>query len=250
MPITSGWPSLQPGETFCTVPATVALGAGWQAALGELTKHRRLARRPHADNERLTVIYNDYMNTLMGDPTTARLLPLVDAAADAGVEAFCIDAGWYDDTMQGFAGWWDYVGEWQPSTVRFPNGIIGGARPDTGTRACPRALVGARSCRCAQPDGGSAARRRLLLPARTPSGRSRALSPGPAPSGRSGPPGRHRGPLGRRPGCRLLQVRLQHQPWPGHRRGRHECRCGPAGAQPSSAGLVGRTARPAPERDY
>ena len=115
--------ALQPGETFCTVPATVALGAGWQAAVGELTKHRRLARRPHADNERLTVIYNDYMNTLMGDPTTARLLPLVDAAAEAGVEAFCIDAGWYDDTMQGFAGWWDSVGEWQPSTVRFPNGI-------------------------------------------------------------------------------------------------------------------------------
>jgi alpha-galactosidase len=115
--------ALLPGETFCTVPATVALGAGWQAALGELTKHRRLARRPHADNERLTVIYNDYMNTLMGDPTTARLLPLVDAAAEAGVEAFCIDAGWYDTTMQGFAGWWDYVGEWQPSAVRFPNGI-------------------------------------------------------------------------------------------------------------------------------
>jgi alpha-galactosidase len=115
--------ALKPGETFCTVPATVALGVGWQAAVGELTKHRRLARRPHPDNERLTVIYNDYMNTLMGDPTTERLLPLVDAAAEAGVEAFCIDAGWYDTTMQGFAGWWDYVGEWQPSPVRFPNGI-------------------------------------------------------------------------------------------------------------------------------
>jgi alpha-galactosidase len=25
--------------------------------------------------------------------------------------------------MQGFAGWWDYVGEWQPSSVRFPSGI-------------------------------------------------------------------------------------------------------------------------------
>jgi len=114
---------LRPGETFCTVPATVALGLGWQAALGEVTKHRRLARRPHPDNQRLTVIYNDYMNTLMGDPTTERLLPLVDAAADAGAEAFCIDAGWYDTTMQGFAGWWDYVGEWQPSSVRFPNSI-------------------------------------------------------------------------------------------------------------------------------
>jgi hypothetical protein len=114
---------LRPGETFCTVPATVALGVGWQAALRELTKHRRLARRPHPDNERLTVIYNDYMNTLMGDATTKRLLSLVDAAAEASADAFCIDAGRYDTTMQGFAGWWDYVGEWQPSIVRFPNGI-------------------------------------------------------------------------------------------------------------------------------
>ena len=114
---------LRPGENFRTVPATIALGVGWQAAVAELTRHRRLTRRTHPDNERLTLIYNDYMNTLMGDPTTERLLPLIDAAAEAGAEAFCIDAGWYDNTKEGFAGWWDCVGEWQPSTVRFPNGI-------------------------------------------------------------------------------------------------------------------------------
>jgi alpha-galactosidase len=114
---------LRPGENFCTVPATITIGVGWQAAVAELTRHRRLTRRTHPDNERLTVIYNDYMNTLMGDPTTERLLPLIDAAAEAGAEAFCIDAGWYDNTMEGFAGWWDNVGEWRPSSVRFPNGI-------------------------------------------------------------------------------------------------------------------------------
>jgi alpha-galactosidase len=111
------------GETFCSVPVTIAIGAGWQAAVAELTRYRRLTRRRHPDNERLTLIYNDYMNTLMGDPTTERLLPLVDAAAQAGAEAFCIDAGWYDSSRQGFAGWWDSVGEWQPSTARFPDGI-------------------------------------------------------------------------------------------------------------------------------
>ncbi len=114
---------LRPGETFATVPATVTVGAGWQAAVAELTKHRRLTRRPHPANEQLLLVYNDFMNTLMGDPTTERLLPLVDAAATAGAEVFCIDAGWYDDTMAGFAGWWDHVGEWQPSTTRFPHGI-------------------------------------------------------------------------------------------------------------------------------
>jgi alpha-galactosidase len=64
------------------------------------------------------VVFNDYMNTLMGDPTTDKLLPLVDAAAAVGAEVFCIDAGWYDDGGH----WWPSVGDWQPSTVRFPDG--------------------------------------------------------------------------------------------------------------------------------
>ncbi|MGW7719041.1 glycoside hydrolase family 36 protein, partial [Streptomyces chartreusis] len=37
-------------------------------------------------------------------------------------EYFCVDAGWYDDSAGG--GWWDGVGEWLPSTRRFPDGGI------------------------------------------------------------------------------------------------------------------------------
>ncbi|GAB2848196.1 hypothetical protein GCM10027074_13670 [Streptomyces deserti] len=112
---------LAPGEEFTTVPAALALGPGLDEALGALTSYRRAVRRPHPDHEQLPVVFNDYMNTLMGDPTTAKLLPLIDAAADAGAEYFCIDSGWYDD---GTAGWWDSVGEWQPSPRRFPDGGI------------------------------------------------------------------------------------------------------------------------------
>jgi len=65
------------------------------------------------------VVFNDYMNTLMGDPTTEKLLPLIDATASVGAEVFCVDAGWYDNGTS----WWDGVGEWQPSTTRFPRGI-------------------------------------------------------------------------------------------------------------------------------
>ena len=111
---------LAPGATFTTVPATLAAsGAGFEGAVGELTRHRRRTRRPHADHENLPIIFNDYMNGLSGDPSTERLLPLVEAAAKAGAEYFVIDAGWYDDTD----GWWDSVGAWQPSTVRFPGGL-------------------------------------------------------------------------------------------------------------------------------
>ncbi|MEV0388416.1 glycoside hydrolase family 36 protein [Nonomuraea sp. NPDC050643] len=111
---------LEPGESFTTVPVSVAVsGEGLEGAAAALTAHRRAIVRPHPDRERLPVVFNDYMNTLMGDPTTAKLLPLIDAAAGAGAEVFCVDAGWYDDG----GAWWDSVGEWQPSQTRFPRGI-------------------------------------------------------------------------------------------------------------------------------
>ncbi|WP_258070808.1 glycoside hydrolase family 36 protein [Pseudoclavibacter sp. AY1F1] len=110
---------LQPGESFESVPAAVAVGDTFTAAIGALTEYRRRMRLPHVDNAAMPVVFNDYMNTLDGDPTTERLLPLIDAAAAAGAEIFCIDAGWYDDG----GWWWPSVGEWKPSTVRFPNGL-------------------------------------------------------------------------------------------------------------------------------
>ena len=113
------WKNLQPGETFLTVPVSVGTAAGgFDEAMGELTKYRRAIRRVNDDNENLKVIFNDYMNCLFGDPTTEKEIPLIDKAAEAGCEYFCIDAGWYS------AGyWWDGVGEWLPSKERFPGGI-------------------------------------------------------------------------------------------------------------------------------
>ncbi|MEV6871533.1 glycoside hydrolase family 36 protein [Amycolatopsis sp. NPDC051128] len=112
--------TLRPGESFTTVPVSVAVAeSGLDGAVAALTAHRRELLRPHPDRSALPVVFNDYMNTLMGDPTTAKLLPLIDAAADAGAEVFCIDAGWYDNGTS----WWDSVGEWQPSQTRFPGGI-------------------------------------------------------------------------------------------------------------------------------
>ncbi|MEV1068777.1 alpha-galactosidase [Streptomyces sp. NPDC050263] len=113
---------LSPGEEFTTVPAVlVSVGTGGlDAAFGELTAYRRRIRRRHPDHTALPVIYNDYMNTLMGDPTTDKLLPLVEAAGSAGAEVFVVDAGWYDDDAQ---GWWDAVGAWEASESRFPGGI-------------------------------------------------------------------------------------------------------------------------------
>ena len=112
---------LVPGASFTSVPVSIAVAAtGFVGAIGELTQHRRwLCRSRRADRGSL-LVFNDYMNTINGDPTTERLLPLISAAARAGAECFCIDAGWYDDTDLG--DWWPTVGEWIPSDRRFPGG--------------------------------------------------------------------------------------------------------------------------------
>ncbi|MBB3114500.1 alpha-galactosidase [Paenibacillus phyllosphaerae] len=113
------WKTLAPGETFVTVPAAIGVvKGGVEKAIAEMTRYRRAIRRPNADNVRLPVIFNDYMNCLFGDPTTEKLLPLIDAAAAAGCEYYCVDCGWYSD-----GEWWDGVGEWLPSEARFPGGI-------------------------------------------------------------------------------------------------------------------------------
>ncbi|MPY55909.1 alpha-galactosidase [Streptomyces spongiae] len=122
---------LAPGESFRTVPVAVAFveEGGFEAAITEMTRHRRATRRPHPDLKGLPVVFNDFMNSLMGEPSTEALLPLVDAAAAAGAEYFCIDAGWFDDEPPGVVGpggvpgWWDAPGEWEESARRFPGGL-------------------------------------------------------------------------------------------------------------------------------
>ncbi|WP_375389040.1 glycoside hydrolase family 36 protein [uncultured Amnibacterium sp.] len=109
---------LAPGESFRSVPATVAVGRDHQAVVDELTRYRRATRRRHPDNERLSVVFNDYMNTLNGAPAAEKLLPLIAAAAAAGAGVFCLGAGWYDD-----GPWWDSVGAWEPAGERFPGGL-------------------------------------------------------------------------------------------------------------------------------
>ena len=113
------WKNLQPGESFTSVPAAAgSLRGGLQEALQQLTRYRRMIRRPHPDNEKLPVKFDDYMHCLAGEPTEEKELPLIEAAAAAGCEYYNIDAGWYAD-----GPWWDNVGLWAPSEKRFPSGL-------------------------------------------------------------------------------------------------------------------------------
>jgi alpha-galactosidase len=113
---------LAPGGEFTSVPAGLALADGGRdAAIGALTAYRRAIRHLRPADAGLPVIYNDFMNTLMGDPSTEKLLPIIEAAADAGVEYFCIDAGWFAGKDE---GWWSGTGEWREVEGRFTGGLI------------------------------------------------------------------------------------------------------------------------------
>ncbi len=113
------WKNLKPGDSFTSVMTAVGSSfGGFETAIQNLTAYRRMIRRPNADNEKLPIIFNDYMNCLFGDPTTEKELPLIDAAAEMGCEYYVIDAGWYAD-----GDWWNGVGEWKPSAKRFPEGL-------------------------------------------------------------------------------------------------------------------------------
>lgn len=114
----SWYKELKPNESFESVKACITVGDNFDDTLEEMTKYRRVIFKNNEPNRKLPVIFNDYMNCLMGDPTTEKLMPIIDKAAESGAEYFCIDAGWYADGT-----WWESVGEWMPSSWRFPNGI-------------------------------------------------------------------------------------------------------------------------------
>ena len=109
---------LMPGESFESVRACVTLGKDFDGALCEMTKYRRVIFENNAQNRALPVIFNDYMHCLWADPTEEKMLPLIDKAAEAGCEYYCMDAGWYADGT-----WWEAVGEWREQKKRFPGGI-------------------------------------------------------------------------------------------------------------------------------
>ncbi|KAI8300572.1 alpha-galactosidase [Colletotrichum sp. SAR11_240] len=117
-----GWKKrLSPGQFFTSVPVACCRVQGDEAAaFAAMTDYRRQIRRPHDDMDRMPIIFNDYMNCLMGDPDEDKVRALLDPVAQLGAEYFVIDAGWYADD----GNWWDDVGLWEPSTKRFPSGFM------------------------------------------------------------------------------------------------------------------------------
>lgn len=109
---------LKPGETFKSVQVSVSLGDSFENVIQEITKARRLMRRPSIDDEEQPIIFNDYMHALWDTQNEALIWPLVDIAAEAGCEEFCIDAGWFALGC----GWTNEIGVWEEYKDNFPTG--------------------------------------------------------------------------------------------------------------------------------
>ena len=107
-----------PGAKFESVKAAIVIGEDFDTALAEMTRYRRKIVRINQCDKDLPIIFNDYMHCLWADPTTKKMLPIIDIASELGAEYYCMDAGWYADGT-----WWECVGEWQPCKRRFENGI-------------------------------------------------------------------------------------------------------------------------------
>ncbi len=113
------WRDMGPGDRMSTVRVALAPSVhGFAGAVGGLTAWRRRRRTASMGNH--PVVFNDYMNCLMGNPEEHSVMPLIDAAASVGAEVYCVDAGWYAEPG---VRWSAVLGDWTPNKTRFPNGL-------------------------------------------------------------------------------------------------------------------------------
>ena len=116
--------SLAPGEAHSATPALWGCVKGdWEDAVHRLTEYKRTHAETRWEGDP-PICFNTYMNSLHGDLSAERLIPLIDAAADCGTEIFVIDAGWCAKSTD--PDWTDHLGSWTPTKNRFlPYGFRG-----------------------------------------------------------------------------------------------------------------------------
>ena len=119
-----GWyKELKPGETYTAPPALYGcVKGGFEEAVAEITAYKRATYHTDFPTGHVPVCFNDYMNCLWAQPSLDRLMPLIEAAHEAGCEVFCIDAGWFGKRGE----WYKHNGDWQPCDELFGEGGLQG----------------------------------------------------------------------------------------------------------------------------
>ncbi len=106
-----GWHyDLKPDETYRAQRAFwgVAKG-GFEAAAKNLNAFKRADCTVKYPSGGMPLVFNDYMNCVWLDQRPATLFPLIDRAAQAGCEIFCIDGGWCENEHG------EGLGDWMPA---------------------------------------------------------------------------------------------------------------------------------------
>ncbi len=114
--------TLLPNETYFCARTAVCFGQSLNETLGEMTKYRRHIAGKCAADEKLSVIFNEYMHLSWDSPSEAKTRIYAPKVAEAGAEYYVIDCGWHDDVPSGV--WvYPYMGCWRESRKNFPHGV-------------------------------------------------------------------------------------------------------------------------------
>lgn len=117
----SWYKELKPNETYKTVNVALSFGGSFNEVICEMTKYRRHIAGKCVADEKLPVIFNEYMHLSWDSPdeeNTRRIAPLV---AKTGASYYVIDCGWHDEEDGNII--YPYVGKWKESKKRFPHGV-------------------------------------------------------------------------------------------------------------------------------
>lgn len=96
---------LEPGRVYTTERAFYGVVDGvFEEAVKVLNDFKR--SNSMIERKKIPLVFNDYMDWLWNTQTPELVLPLIDAAAEAGCEYFCIDGGWiYNEVGNGLGDW-------------------------------------------------------------------------------------------------------------------------------------------------
>ena len=107
---------LKPGESY-TAPR--ALYGKVKGGMNEVVAALTRMRRGGSTGTPRPVVFNDYMNCLWAQPSEQKTYALIDAAARAGAEVFCIDDGWQHELG---ASREKKLGDWNAAVKLFGEG--------------------------------------------------------------------------------------------------------------------------------
>ncbi len=107
------------GEMFVTNKAYItAVNGSLELACATLQHQYARSFDVTPVDEDLPIIYNEYCCS-WGNPSMVNLKPMIDYCAKVGVKEFVMDVGWWRQDERS----WYTLGDWNPGTYLFPNGI-------------------------------------------------------------------------------------------------------------------------------